>query len=367
MPVPTRSGYTFNGWYTASSGGTKVTNATWVPSGNTTYYAQWTVNVPAPVIGTVKPANGSKFVQSSSTTISAEGTNVSRWEVWLGGSLKLSHTGSSFSESYTFNDIGTFTVEIKAFNSNNVSTSKFITIYVRDPATATYSITMNHYYDYGFWVRSGSSDSISQDYIRDRRNVLKTSVNNHLNINLIHNTPTKWQSYADMCHGSTSNVDGTAIDQACKHTIPYCLFDFQCSDHHHKHSGALANWFSGYANNNSSSNKNVLWSGHKSCATSKSAWAVNGKNIMIPYDPWIKNGTALANAVMLHEGGHILGAAGDAFCPYSNDKLFARPCIMAKNKSDAIEKALVDNSATINPYCEKCSSEIREHIRQYLD
>lgn len=42
LPTPTRSGsYSFNGWYTAASGGTKVTAST-VFNANTTIYAQWT-------------------------------------------------------------------------------------------------------------------------------------------------------------------------------------------------------------------------------------------------------------------------------------------------------------------------------------
>ncbi len=45
LPTPTRTGYTFNGWYTAASGGTKVTTSTKVTStSNHTLYAQWTVN-----------------------------------------------------------------------------------------------------------------------------------------------------------------------------------------------------------------------------------------------------------------------------------------------------------------------------------
>ena len=42
VPTATRRGYTLNGWYTETSGGTKVTNDTAVPAANTTYYAQWT-------------------------------------------------------------------------------------------------------------------------------------------------------------------------------------------------------------------------------------------------------------------------------------------------------------------------------------
>ena len=42
LPTPTRSGsYSFNGWYTAASGGTKVTTST-VFNADTTVYAQWT-------------------------------------------------------------------------------------------------------------------------------------------------------------------------------------------------------------------------------------------------------------------------------------------------------------------------------------
>lgn len=43
LPKPTKSGYTFGGWYTASSGGTKVSN-TYTPTGNITLYAHWSAN-----------------------------------------------------------------------------------------------------------------------------------------------------------------------------------------------------------------------------------------------------------------------------------------------------------------------------------
>ncbi|MBQ7189426.1 MAG: leucine-rich repeat protein, partial [Kiritimatiellae bacterium] len=40
LPVPTRDGYTFDGWFTAATGGTQVT-ATTVVNANATYYAHW--------------------------------------------------------------------------------------------------------------------------------------------------------------------------------------------------------------------------------------------------------------------------------------------------------------------------------------
>ena len=46
MPRPTRDGYTFNGWYTAESGGTQINNVGKdnKPTSNVTYYAHWTEN-----------------------------------------------------------------------------------------------------------------------------------------------------------------------------------------------------------------------------------------------------------------------------------------------------------------------------------
>ena len=44
LPTPTRTGYNFDGWYTAASGGTKINDigTTTKPTNNVTYYAHWT-------------------------------------------------------------------------------------------------------------------------------------------------------------------------------------------------------------------------------------------------------------------------------------------------------------------------------------
>ena len=46
LPTPTRNNYTFNGWYTAKSGGSKVgdAGATYTPTADVTLYAQWESN-----------------------------------------------------------------------------------------------------------------------------------------------------------------------------------------------------------------------------------------------------------------------------------------------------------------------------------
>ncbi len=44
LPVPTREGYDFDGWYTSSSGGTEVTSST-IAGSNATVYAHWNLKV----------------------------------------------------------------------------------------------------------------------------------------------------------------------------------------------------------------------------------------------------------------------------------------------------------------------------------
>lgn len=50
LPTPTRNNYTFDGWYTAQSGGSKITASTSVNlAGNQTLYAHWTYVAPVTV------------------------------------------------------------------------------------------------------------------------------------------------------------------------------------------------------------------------------------------------------------------------------------------------------------------------------
>ncbi|NLK53167.1 MAG: hypothetical protein GX295_12115 [Syntrophomonadaceae bacterium] len=76
LATVSRTGYTFNGWYTASSGGTKITDATTVDiTANQTLYAQWEINqyitadiTAAGVTGIVAPAAGAAPIAAGSLT-----------------------------------------------------------------------------------------------------------------------------------------------------------------------------------------------------------------------------------------------------------------------------------------------------------
>lgn len=79
LPTPTRTGYTFNGWYTKKTGGTKVTADTRVTVASTqTLYAQWSF-IPTDIKG---DANNDKTVDVSDAVMLQE---------WLLGSGNLTN------------------------------------------------------------------------------------------------------------------------------------------------------------------------------------------------------------------------------------------------------------------------------------
>ena len=94
LATTSRTGYTFNGWFTAASGGTQVTNVTIVnTAGNHTLFAQWTAVCYALTLGytgngttpTAAPANSDgctsgQYVAGENITLSG------RHLTWVGGS-----------------------------------------------------------------------------------------------------------------------------------------------------------------------------------------------------------------------------------------------------------------------------------------
>lgn len=105
LPTPSRSGYTFNGWYTAPSGGSFVGNAgsSYTPSSSVTIYAQWTV-VQYTVTwnangGTVSPTSNTVNAGSSVTapTPTRSGFTFIAWRDTPSGDFTYSvNAGASF-------------------------------------------------------------------------------------------------------------------------------------------------------------------------------------------------------------------------------------------------------------------------------
>ncbi len=125
LPTPTRTGYTFVGWYTAASGGSKVTSSTTVSTAsNHTLYAHWSA-------------------KSYTVTFNANGGSVSQ------GS-KTVYYGSTYDDlptptrtGYTF--VGWYTAASggsKVTSSTTVSTASNHTLYAHWSAKS-YTVTFN--------------------------------------------------------------------------------------------------------------------------------------------------------------------------------------------------------------------------------
>jgi uncharacterized repeat protein (TIGR02543 family) len=68
LPVPARSGYTFKGWFTASSGGAQIVPSTYVTA-NITYYAVWeSVTAPPPETPTTPVTPSTPSTPTTPTT-----------------------------------------------------------------------------------------------------------------------------------------------------------------------------------------------------------------------------------------------------------------------------------------------------------
>jgi len=106
LKAPTRTGYTFKGWYTKKSGGTKITTATKVKK-KVTYYAQWKKSSPRVLNSEEKKLIGSwggnrgwlLSEQGKYITFKSDGTFVSVWtkSIYVGSSQisigKITHKG----------------------------------------------------------------------------------------------------------------------------------------------------------------------------------------------------------------------------------------------------------------------------------
>ena len=110
LPTPTRAGYTFNGWYTAASGGSLIGagGASYTPSSSITIYAQWTG-----VTYTITwSGNGGTVSPTSSSGVS--GTVVTAPTPTRAGYTFLYWRDATTAQNYLYqiNPGGTWTIDI---------------------------------------------------------------------------------------------------------------------------------------------------------------------------------------------------------------------------------------------------------------
>lgn len=142
LPTCSRTGYTFLGWYTASSGGTKISSTTKI-TGTVTYYAQWSINS----YTLTYDVNGGNAVSPASKSVqygSAYGT------------LPTPTRASTAQYSYTFAGWYTAATGGTQVTANTTMGAGNTTIYAHWTAT-TRSYTINYQTTYGSLNRTSQS------------------------------------------------------------------------------------------------------------------------------------------------------------------------------------------------------------------
>ena len=142
LPTCSRTGYTFLGWYTASSGGTKISSTTKI-TGTVTYYAQWSINSYTLTYN----VNGGNAVSPASKSVqygSAYGT------------LPTPTRASTAQYSYTFAGWYTAATGGTQVTANTTMGASNTTIYAHWTATER-SYTINYQTTYGSLDRTSQS------------------------------------------------------------------------------------------------------------------------------------------------------------------------------------------------------------------
>ena len=97
LPTPTRTGYTFDGWYTAKTGGTKVSDSTVITAtSDYTLYARWNL------IHNHKICTGTSCTNTSHT-------NIASWAEW-NGTDSIPYTNNTAYACLTADSTGSLTV-----------------------------------------------------------------------------------------------------------------------------------------------------------------------------------------------------------------------------------------------------------------
>ena len=133
LPTPTRTGYIFNGWYTATSGGTKITSDTKVTiTANQPLYAQWTPIVLSSISVKTNPSDVSYCVGE---TLNTSGLTLTA--KYSDGSTKTISSGFTCSPT-TLNTVGTQKITV---TYSGKTTSFNVTVNAHSQKTTTTNAT----------------------------------------------------------------------------------------------------------------------------------------------------------------------------------------------------------------------------------
>ena len=165
--TPVRDGYSFDGWYTTSSGGTQITSSTGVTvTNNQTIYAHWTAST-NPVI-TFNPDGNSSYVRGNVSSIvlvnkGSDNLDASTFKyTWStdknATADKIFMTGNSYTLE---NATGEYYLITEACDKSNNCTKKVSNIFYVDNTKPTGTLVLNSKASGGIVVTTTASDSNS--------------------------------------------------------------------------------------------------------------------------------------------------------------------------------------------------------------
>lgn len=133
LPTPTKTGYSFNGWYTAETGGTKVGNggASYTPTATITLHAQWTA-----LASTIATISSSVATQGNlALTVTRMSSAYYHKATFKIGSTTMA-TSDAFATSLSY------TIPRSWFTSYPNDTSKTVTVSVQTYTTSACTTTV---------------------------------------------------------------------------------------------------------------------------------------------------------------------------------------------------------------------------------
>ncbi len=174
LPIPTRTGYTFNGWYTAASGGTQVTASTTVSiTAAQTLYAQWTADTYRVTFdsngGSGAPSSQTKThdvaLTLSTTVPTRTGYTFKNWNTAKDGSGTAYASGASYTANaaatlYAQWTANTYTVTFDA-NGGSCGTASITVTYASTYGTLPTPTKVGYIFS-GWFTTASSGTQITE-------------------------------------------------------------------------------------------------------------------------------------------------------------------------------------------------------------
>lgn len=239
LPTPTRDYYTFGGWYTAASGGTKVTSSTVANgSSNITLYAHWTINPERGWVVASELPTGAKITQekwaynlrtyttSGSSSLSGwtkYDTQRTSWGSWSGWSTTNPSNGVRNVESRSVYDHTEYHYYRWTNGSGGVYTYKYSSAYWLEEKWFTYELPVYDGGSQGTSIRVESGGNYKNRWVKanyeGNRDVDKTFTRS------VNRTEWRYQEpvytyyfYKDEAKESTTNPTGqTGVSNVVKY------------------------------------------------------------------------------------------------------------------------------------------------------